>query len=82
MNQSNIDKKRRSFIEQAPDLYKAPLERLYFGTGQKSRALAVKLKCLDCCCFQREEVRRCPVASCPLWGLRPFQMAEEGGDDE
>ncbi len=31
---------------------------------------AIKAKCLDCCCGQREEVRECPVKECPLWTFR------------
>ena len=31
---------------------------------------AIKAKCLDCCCGQREEVRECPAKTCPLWQFR------------
>ena len=31
---------------------------------------AIKAKCLDCCCGQREEVKLCPVNTCPLWQFR------------
>ena len=31
---------------------------------------AIKAKCLDCCCGQREEVKLCPVTDCPLWNFR------------
>ena len=31
---------------------------------------AIKAKCLDCCCGQREEVKLCPVEDCPLWAFR------------
>lgn len=31
---------------------------------------AIKAKCLDCCCGQREEVKMCPVEDCPLWAFR------------
>ncbi len=37
---------------------------------------AIRLKCLDCCCEQKQEVRACPVLKCSLWkfrlGLHPF----------
>lgn len=33
----------------------------------------VKLKCLDCCCFDKEEVRRCSTITCPLHKIRPFK---------
>ena len=31
---------------------------------------AIREKCLDCCCNQREEVKLCPVEKCPLWQFR------------
>ena len=31
---------------------------------------AIKEKCLDCCCGQREEVKLCPAKTCPLWDYR------------
>lgn len=31
---------------------------------------AIKAKCLDCCCGQRDEVKNCPSKSCPLWMYR------------
>lgn len=32
---------------------------------------AVRAKCLDCCCYQPQEVRLCVSQSCPL---HPFRM--------
>lgn len=34
------------------------------------RAKAIRLKCLDCCCGQAAEVRKCPATNCPLWRYR------------
>ena len=31
---------------------------------------AIRAKCLDCCCGQVAEVRRCPSKSCALWPYR------------
>ena len=31
---------------------------------------AIKLKCLDCCMGQRNEVKLCPVTDCPLYPFR------------
>lgn len=45
-------------------------------TGKAGRAERVKAKCLDCCCYQREEVRLCMSKYCPLWSIRPFQGME------
>lgn len=31
---------------------------------------AIRLKCLDCCCGNAAEVRRCSILDCPLWPFR------------
>ena len=35
-----------------------------------TRAKAIRLKCLDCCCGNTAEVRKCPAEHCPLWRYR------------
>lgn len=45
-------------------------QRAYEG---KSKKAIINAKCLDCCCFNREEVANCTVISCPLWKVRPYQ---------
>lgn len=44
-----------------------------------TRAKAIRLKCIDCCCGNMAEVRRCPSEQCPLWRYR---MGKEIKDDE
>lgn len=34
---------------------------------------AIRAKCLDCCCDQREEVKLCTAQNCPL---HPFRMGK------
>ena len=31
---------------------------------------AIRSKCLECSCFQPNEVRECPVTACELWSFR------------
>jgi hypothetical protein len=38
-----------------------------------STQAAVKLMCLECSCWVRQEVRDCAINSCPLYPVRPFQ---------
>lgn len=33
----------------------------------KSRASAIKLKCFECCAWDRAEARACAIQSCALW---------------
>lgn len=35
-----------------------------------TRGKAIRLKCLDCCCGNSAEVRRCELRKCPLWRYR------------
>ena len=41
--------------------------------GHKPMAVldAIRARCLDCCCFQPSEVRKCVSVECPSW---PFRM--------
>lgn len=39
-----------------------------------TRAKAIRLKCLDCSCFDRKEVKFCPVTNCALW---PYRLGKE-----
>ena len=43
-----------------------------------SRSKAIRLKCLDCCCGQPAEVRRCPAQDCPLWRYRMGKEENDG----
>lgn len=50
-----------------------------------TRGKAIRLKCLDCCCGNNAEVRRCSVTNCPLWRYRmgnekKAQTAENDSD--
>jgi hypothetical protein len=40
------------------------------GHKQMSPLEAIRLKCLDCCCYQPSEVRLCEAVTCPLWPFR------------
>ncbi len=41
--------------------------------GGLSPRSAIRVKCLTCSCFQRDEVTACTVVLCPLWAIRPYQ---------
>lgn len=43
-----------------------------------SRSKAIRMKCIDCCCGNMAEVRRCPAINCPLWRYR---MGHEENDE-
>ena len=39
---------------------------------------AIRLKCLDCCCDQANEVKICEIKNCPLW---PFRFGKNPKDE-
>ena len=43
-----------------------------------SRSKAIRLKCLDCCCNQPAEVRKCQIQNCPL---QRYRMGREENDE-
>jgi len=55
------------------------LERLFLEVhaGKKSLVKATKLKCLDCCCYDKIEVSLCTSRQCPLWHFRPYQKQDK-----
>ena len=46
----------------------------------------IRLKCLDCCCGQSEEVKHCTCEDCPLWpyrfGKNPFRKKREMTEEQ
>lgn len=63
-----------------PDKHK--LATLRALTGQMGKALALKQKCLQCAGYQRKEVELCPVITCALHPVRPYQSndSDDGTD--
>jgi hypothetical protein len=67
-------------LEAVPVKYRALYAKAL--EGKVGRRDAIKLKCLDCCGWRRmddgkDQIRDCVVRGCPLWSVRPFQMARE-----
>jgi len=48
-----------------------PLEFLSLAYRAQNPVKAIRAKCLDCCCAQADEVRKCVATDCPSW---PFRM--------
>lgn len=57
-----------------PERYVSLTDKIAEG----SLKAALKLKCLECCNYQREEIRECRCKGrCAVWHLRPFQHDED-----
>lgn len=67
--------RRAAFLSTVPASQRSTFERAFAG---KSRAAAIRAKCLDCCHFSRAEVAACAVIACPLHPVRPFRESGIG----
>lgn len=47
-----------------------------------SRKKAIRQKCLDCCCGNAAEVRRCPAVNCPLHDFRMGTVKKDAYSEE
>jgi hypothetical protein len=69
-------RKHRSDI---PKVHRKTYDRAMQGKSLKS---AVKAFCLECACWQKEEIRLCTSLVCPLYPYRPYKekskQASEG----
>lgn len=73
--------KKQNLLDHVPDSITMLFLQVICGQ-QKSPTKAIKLKCLDCSVWDREEVKNCEMCECALWNLRPFQKKENQIEDE
>jgi hypothetical protein len=71
---AKLNEKQRKWINDTiPDMYSNAYQKQYIkAIATKSLRAAINSKCLDCCCWQRTEVQKCPAFECPLYNLRPY----------
>jgi hypothetical protein len=77
VKRGTIEADRAQYLATVPVSSRGILRRAFVG---KSRAGAVKAKCLDCCHFDREEIANCLVILCPLHPYRPYQARKRSVD--
>lgn len=56
----------------------AEIPKRYRGIYKKavetnSKTTAIKAFCLECVCWQKDEIANCSSLACPLFGVRPFK---------
>ena len=68
--------KRRSILEQVLKHCSGKLRHFLEAYGGKSRKAAITAKCLDCCCYEQEQVRYCQASGCPLHAYRPYKCKD------
>ena len=67
MRRDEIIQKRIKYEAKLPEIYR---KHYRLGIEGKSRAKAIRSKCLNCQCQQSAEVRECTIQECPLWSYR------------
>ena len=67
MNKQEQITKRR---EQTPNRCKGFYDKAMRGRSLK---MAVKAFCLECVCWQKEEIKNCTDVACPLYPYKPYQ---------
>jgi hypothetical protein len=41
-----------------------------------SMKYAIRAKCWDCACGQKEEIKLCPITDCSLYNFRPYKLSD------
>jgi hypothetical protein len=63
-----------------------PSEFLYLNFSAQNPMKAIRAKCIDCCCGNAAEVRKCVATDCDLWpfrlGSNPFRKRSTLSEDE
>ena len=65
-----MNEKIQEKINMMPINYRSNYEKAITG---KSRTAAVKAFCLECVCWQRNEVKNCTSVACPLFPYRAYE---------
>jgi len=66
-----LSQSQQDFVSNTPERFR---ERYKKALLTRQRKPSVDMKCLDCSNFQVSEIKNCPVDTCPLWNVRPYQQ--------
>jgi len=55
------------YKHKVPEKYLALFRRAWNGTSRRD---AIRANCLECMCFQYDEVKLCPSPDCPMYAFR------------
>jgi len=69
-----MNENQKQWLAKIPKVYQ---QNYKTAVSSRSRAAAIKAKCLDCTNFQRVEITNCPVDTCPLWLYRGYRSPEK-----
>jgi len=60
---------------QMPRSYRTTYDKAVSG---RSLRASINSFCLECVCWQIEEIRNCTDLVCPLYAVRPYQLPQNG----
>jgi len=63
------DQKIARKIKEIPKIYRKIYEKAVING---SKPAAIKAFCLECVCWQKNEIINCTSLDCPLYAVRPF----------
>ena len=67
---------KKEYRKNIPNLHHGAYKKVYDkAMNSKSKAAAIKAKCLDCMGWLSNEVKNCPITYCPLYPHRPYKTA-------
>ncbi len=55
-------------LKDIPQMYR----KIYEQAVKGSKPAAIKAFCLECACWEKNEIVKCTAAACPLYAVRPF----------
>jgi hypothetical protein len=56
-------------LKEIPEIYREIYEK---AATEGSKPAAIKAFCLECVCWQKNEIINCTCVTCPLYLVRPF----------
>jgi hypothetical protein len=66
-------------MEEIPKKYR----RIYKKAAEsRSKSAAIKAFCLECVCWQKNEIINCSCLTCPLYGVRPFIKSRQAAKND
>ena len=78
MKKANVEKQEMDLprkqriarrIAEMPKKYRKIYRKAVEGNNKDA---AIQAFCLECVCWQKNEITNCPCLACPLYGLRPY----------
>ena len=70
MDRSKLTEEQEIWLKHIPQYYRSTYVKAASG---KSKKAAIKAKCQDCSNWQRVEVKKCQLETCPLFPYRPYR---------